>query len=440
MDIAILIMLILLNGVFAMSEIALVTARKSRLQKLSENGDTSAACAIKLGQVPTQFLSTVQIGITAIGILNGIFGQAALAEPLAAVMNEFGFNEKTSSTVATTIVVIAITYASIVIGELVPKRLAQLNAEHIARVMARPISLLAAVSRPFVFLLTVSTDMLLTLISKKGADSTHLTEDDIEAVLDEGTQNGIIEKQEHDMVRNVFRFDDRKVVSLMTPRSETIYLDTNHPLEANLDKLLGSEHSYFPVCRGGFDNVQGLVSAKHLLQKQLDGNINQFSDSLLAAVYVPENWTGTQLLELFRASGDPMAFVVDEYGDIQGIVTPLDLFEALVGEFNTSDPEDLWSIQNNDGSWLLDGLIPALVLKDMLELKSMPEEKKGRYHTLSGMMMLLISGLPHTGDITEWQGWQFEILALDGNRVDKVKANRLPVEGNRQEKGEKPIN
>ncbi|MCW8328908.1 hemolysin family protein [Photobacterium sp. SDRW27] len=424
MDIAILTALILLNGVFAMSEIALVTARKSRLQKLAEDGDQAAASAIRLGEEPTQFLSTVQIGITAIGLLNGIFGEAALADPLATWLQSIGLNEKISSASATAIVVISITYASIVVGELVPKRLAQFNAEGIARLMARPISLLAMVSKPFVFLLSLSTDMILRLLGKKELGSANITEEDIQAVLAEGTQTGVIEKQEHDMVRNVFRFDDRKMVSLMTPRSEIVYLDIEHPIKANLEKLLGSEHSYFPVCKGGFENVQGVISAKQLLQQQLNGKIDDIADSLLAAVYVPENWTGTQLLEMFRASGDPMVFVVDEYGDIQGVVTALDLLEALVGEFNTSDPEDLWSVQNEDGTWLFDGLIPIMVLKDMLELKSIPEEEKGGYHTLSGMMMWLISGLPRIGDSTEWQGWRFEVITLDGNRVDKVLASR----------------
>lgn len=427
MDIAILITLILLNGVFAMSEIALVTARKSRLQKLADDGDISAARAIKLGEEPTQFLSTVQIGITAIGLLNGIFGEAALADPLAALLQDAGLGENLSSASSTAIVVIAITYATIVIGELVPKRLAQFNAEGIARVMALPISLLAAISRPFVFLLAKSTDLILSLLGKKELKRTDLTEDDIRAVLDEATQIGLIEKHENAMLRNVFRFDDRKVASLMTPRSEVTFLDIDHSLDNNLATLLGSGHSYFPVCKGGFDNVQGIISAKQLLQQQLKGDINNFAESLLPAVFVPENWTGTQILEMFRDSGDPMVFIVDEYGDIQGIATALDVLEALVGEFNTAAPEDLWSVQNKDGTWLLDGLIPVMVLKDRLELKSVPgEEEKGGYHTLGGMMMWLISGLPRIGDSTAWQGWLFEVVTLDGNRVDKVLASRLP--------------
>ena len=438
MDIAILIILILLNGVFAMSEIALVTARKSRLQKMAEDGDLYAARAIKLGEEPTQFLSTVQIGITAIGLLNGIFGEAALADPLAELLQEAGFGQKTSSVAATAFVVMIITYATIIIGELVPKRLAQFNAEGVARLMAFPISLLATISRPFVFLLSKSTDMLLALLGKTEIDSTDLTQEDIQAVLDEGSQIGLIEEHAHNMVRNALRLDNRKVASLMTPRSETIYLDSDQPLDSNLETLLGSQHSYFPVCKGGFDKVQGIISAKQLLKQQLNGRLTTITGSLLPAVYVPENWSGTQILELFRDSGDPMVFVVDEYGDLQGIVTALDVLEALVGEFNTSAPENLWSVQNEDGSWLLDGLIPIMVLKDKLQLASVPgEEEKGGYHTLGGMMMWLISGLPEPGDSTEWQGWLFEVITLDGNRVDKVLASRVPEENEDKQEGKR---
>jgi putative hemolysin len=485
-SVVIIIFLIILNGIFAMSEIALVTARKVRLQKMANEGDVSAARAMALGENPTQFLSTIQIGITAISLLNGIVGEVVLAEPLASGLQQAGLGKSTSFVTATLIVVIGITYVTIVIGELVPKRLAQFNAEEIARVMALPLSLLARVSRPFVLLLAKSTDLILLLLGKSARGEAELTEEDIEAVLDEGSQIGVIDQYEHEMVRNALRLDERKAASLMTPRSETVYLDLEHPLAQNLEILLSSEHAYFPVCKGGFDNVQGIISAKQLLKQQLherqfyerqfyeqQSHEQQFYeqqsheqqshvqpshdqqssskqhrvdaqqvniqpntqkpstqamnlvDSLLPAVYVPENWRGTQVLELFRDSGDVMVFVVDEYGDLQGIVTALDVLEALVGEFKTSNPEDLWSVRNDDGSWLLDGLIPIMVLKDMLVLKSVPEEEKGGYHTLGGMMLWLLGGLPEIHDSCQWQGWIFEVTALDGNRVDKVIARQV---------------
>ena len=427
MDIAILIALILLNGVFAMSEIALVTARKSRLQRLAEDGDRSAAIAMRLGEEPTQFLSTVQIGITAIGILNGIVGEAALAGPLAELLQGLGVDQKSSAIGATTIVVVTVTYFSIVVGELVPKRIAQFNAEGIARLMARPIALLAKLSRPFVYLLSKSTDGLLKLMGKKELGSANLTEEDIHAMLMEGSQSGVIEKQEHEIVRNVFRLDDRQIASLMTPRSEIVCLDIEQPLEESLEILIASDHSRFPVCKGGMHQVLGVITTKRLLKQRLKGETSEkITDHLVPAVYVPESLTGMKLLEQFRESDVQMVFVVDEYGEILGLITLQDLLEALTGEFKPRDPEDVWAVQREDGSWLLDGLIPIPELKDRLDLKAVPEEDKGRYHTLSGMMMWLIGKVPCTGDITEWQGWRLEVVDLDGNRIDKVMASRLP--------------
>ncbi|MGE4368463.1 MAG: hemolysin family protein [Burkholderiaceae bacterium] len=428
MDVALLIFLILLNGVFAMSEIALVTARKSRLQRLADEGDKSAIIAMRLGEEPTQFLSTVQIGITAIGILNGIVGEAALAGPVALFLQETGMAQRTSSIVATTLVVVSITYFSIVVGELVPKRIAQFNAEGIARLMARPIAWLAVLSRPFVYLLSVSTDTILRLLGKKELSSANLTEEDIHAMLIEGSQSGVIEKQEHEMVRNVFRLDDRQIASLMTPRSEIVYLDINEPLESSLNDLIASDHSRFPVCQGGMHDVLGVITAKRLLQQHLKTDIGDIRDYLLPAVYVPESLTGMKLLDQFRESGVQMVFVVDEYGEVLGLITLQDLLEALAGEFKPRDPEDVWAVQRDDGSWLLDGLIPIPELKDRLGLKAVPEESRGRYHTLSGMMMWLIGKVPQTGEITQWEGWQFEIVDLDGNRIDKVLAS--PLENN----------
>ncbi|WP_419176804.1 hemolysin family protein [Desulfosediminicola sp.] len=427
MEIAILITLIFLNGIFAMSEIALVTARKSRLQRLAEEGDRSAAVAIQLGQEPTRFLSTVQIGITAIGILNGIVGEAALAGPLAKLLSGFGLAPKSSAIAATTIVVVTITYLTIVLGELVPKRLAQFNAEGIAKMMARPIAILAQLSRPFVYLLSKSTDIILKLLGKKDMNSATLTEEDIRAILKESSQAGIIEEKEHEMLRNVFRLDDRQIASLMTPRSEIIFLDIEQQFQKNLEMLAYSDHSRLPVCRGGMHNLLGVITAQELLKQHLRGELTEhITDHLLPAVYVPESLSGMKLLEQFRESDIQMVFVVDEYGQILGLITLQDILEALTGQFKPDDREDVWAVQRKDGSWLIDGLIPVPELKDLLELKSVPEEKKKRYHTLSGMMMSLFGGVPHTGNVAEWQGWQLEVVDLDGNRVDKVIASRLP--------------
>lgn len=425
MDIAVLAFLIVLNGVFAMSEIALVTARKSRLQRLAEDGDSSAAVAMRLGEDPTQFLSTVQIGITAIGIMNGIVGEAALAGPFAQALVRLGLEAQSASIAATTLVVVGITYVSIVVGELVPKRIGQFHAEGVATFMARPISALAAVSRPFVLLLSLSTDGLLRILGKKELGSANITEEDIHSMLAEGSQAGLIEKQEHEMVRNVFRLDDRQIASLMTPRSEIVYLDVDRPLEDSLEYLVNSDHSRYPVCRGGLHNTIGVISAKRLLRHRMRGESAGIEDYLRPPVFVPETLTGIKLLDRFRESGVQMVFVIDEYGEILGLITLQDVLEALAGEFKPRDSEDVWSVQREDGSWLLDGLVPVPELKDRLDLKTVPEEHKGRYHTLGGMMMWLIGSVPRICDVVEWEGWRLEVIDLDGNRVDKVLASRL---------------
>jgi len=425
-EIAFLVALILLNGLFAMSEIALVTARRARLERLAGDGDRSARIAVRLADEPTRFLSTVQIGITAIGILNGILGEAALAEPLAAMLRTLGIGPGTSGVAATGIVVVSITYFSIVIGELVPKRLAQFNAEGIARTMARPLWLLAQASRPFVFLLSASTDALLKVMGKSGASESAVTEEDIHALLIQGSRAGVIEQHEHEMVRNIFRLDDRQIASLMTPRSEVVFLDVDAPFDEELHRLITSDHSRFPVCRGGLDEVLGVITAKRLLKQNLSGAPADITGVVLPPVYVPETLTGMKLLEEFRQSGGQMVFVVDEYGAVLGLVTVQDLLEALAGEFRPRDAEDVWVVAREDGSMLLDGLLPVPELKDRLGFRNVPEEDRGRYHTLGGMMMWLIGRVPHTGDVTEWEGWRLEVVDLDRNRVDKVLATRLP--------------
>lgn len=426
MDLIILAALILLNGVFAMSELALVTASGSRLTRLAEQGDRAAAVAARLQDEPTQFLSTIQIGITAIGILNGIVGEAVLAGPFAQWLHRLGMAPDASSATATFMVVTVVTYFTIVFGELVPKRIAQFGAETIARHIARPINWLAKISAPFVYLLSISTDTILRLIGKGELRSANLTEEDIHAVLAQGRAAGVIEKEEHQLVKNVFRLDERPIVSLMTPRSEITFLDMNRPLEDSLDALIQSDHSRFPVCDGGVEKVVGVISSKRLLKRTLRGGVTDLKQDLQPAVFVPESLTGMKLLEQFRDSGVQMVFVIDEYGELEGLVTLQNLLEALAGEFRPPNPEEVWAVQREDGSWLLDGLTPIPELKDRLELKFVPEEEKGRYHTLGGMLMWLVDRLPRTGDAVTWEGWRFEVVDLDGNRVDKVLASRLP--------------
>ncbi|HJV54214.1 MAG TPA: hemolysin family protein [Noviherbaspirillum sp.] len=427
MEIAILLGLILLNGLFAMSEIALVTARRARLQKLADAGDAAAGAAIQLGDDPNRFLSTVQIGLTSIGILNGILGEATLAQPFALWLEQLGMRQTVSHYFATGLVVVSITYFTIVLGELVPKRIGQISPEPIARLVARPMLWLAAASKPFVHLLSGSTQLVLRTFGVNERAEPSVTQEEINLLLAEGSSAGVIEQHEHQMVRNVFRLDDRQIASLMVPRGDVVYFDVEESLDTNLKRFENTDHSRYPVLRGGWGEVLGVATARQLLAQTLRGEKPSLTQLLQPAVFVPESLTGMELLENFKNSGVQLAFIVDEYGEVQGIVTLQDVMEAITGEFKTPRGEESWAVQREDGSWLLDGLIPVPELKDRLGLRGVPEEERGRYNTLSGMMMLLLGRLPQTGDRCDWEDWNFEIVDLDGKRIDKVLATPKPV-------------
>ena len=266
---------------------------------------------------------------------------------------------------------------------------------------------------------------MLQLIGARSDGGNAVTEEEIHALIKEGSETGVIDEQERAMVRNVFRLDDRQIASLMTPRSEIVYLDVADDLQDNLKRVLDIEHSRFPVCRGGLRDVVGVASARRLLQQAIRGDKLDLESAAVPVVYVPESLTGMELLENFRASSGHMALVVDEYGEIQGLVTAQDLFEAIAGEFKPQRTEDAWAVQRADGSWLVDGLIPIPELKDRLNFGAAPEEELGRYNTLSGMVMLLLGRVPATGDIVEWHGWRFEIVDMDKHRIDKVLASHI---------------
>jgi putative hemolysin len=425
MEIIILLSLIVLNGLFAMSEISLVTARRARLQKLIDDGNGGAAAAAKLGEDPTRFLSTIQIGITSIGVLNGIVGEAALAAPLAQWLTSTGISTNYANYGATILVVVTITYFSIVVGELVPKRIGQSHPETLACLVARPINWLAMATKPFVVLLSVSTRTLLRMLGVHADTSSAVTEEEIHAMLAEGTTAGIIESHEHAMVRNVFRLDDRQIGSLMVPRADIVTVDLDLPFEQNLARIERSDHGRFPVVRGGLDQLEGVINARQWFSRAIrDGNRELQDQALESPLYVPETLTGMELLDNFRESHVQMAFVIDEYGEVQGLITLQDLIEAITGEFRQRDPQTSWAVQRSDGSWLLDGHIPVPELKDRLELGRVPEEERGRYQTLSGMMMLLTGRMPKVADSVSWAGWNFEIVDMDGRIIDKVLACR----------------
>ncbi|MEO7338492.1 MAG: hemolysin family protein [Caldimonas sp.] len=426
MDVALLLFLILLNALFAMSEMALTASRKARLQVMVEAGYSGARHAMDLHDNPTKFLSVVQIGITSIGVLNGIVGDAAFSAPFAHWLSvTFPIHDRAAQITATAMVVVGITFLTIIFGELVPKRLGLMYPETVARFVARPMEWLSIIARPFVKLLSWCTEGTLRLMGIRGGPDRSVTEEEIAASLEEGLDAGVIEAQEHQMVRNVFRLDDRQVGSMMIPRAEIIWLEASGTPQDVLRVIADEEHSRYPVCRGGLDDVLGVISAQGLLQQVMQGHPLALTEGLQQPVFVPETLSGMELLEHFRASSAQIVFVVDEYGEVQGMITVRDVLEAITGEFSTQADGDSWAVQRADGSWLFDGLIPMLELKDRLSLKDLPEEDRGRYNTLAGMIMLLLGRLPETSDSVEWENWRFEVVDLDGKRVDKVLASAL---------------
>jgi putative hemolysin len=427
MEVALLVFLILVNALFAMSEMALTASRKARLAVMVEAGEPGATAAQVLHDDPTKWLSTVQIGITSIGVLNGIVGDAAFSQPLADLLHRVFplLGHRAMDVTATALVVMIITFLTIIFGELVPKRLGQMYPERVAVLVARPMDMLSSAVRPFVWLLSACTQATLRLLGIRNAPSRSVTEEEIAASLEEGLDAGVIEAQEHQMVRNVFRLDERQIGSMMIPRAEITWLAQNAPLPELLSQMTTKGHSRYPVCRDGLDDVVGVIQAQDLLLPLSRGESPNLAELMHAPVFVPETLSGMELLDHFRATGAELVFVVDEYGAVQGVITVRDVLEAITGEFSPPSADDAWAVRRADGSWLMDGLIPVPEMKDRLEIRELPEEDRGRYNTLAGMVMLLLGRLPQTTDVVEWDAWRFEVVDLDGKRVDKVLVSRI---------------
>lgn len=421
MEVIILVLLIALNGFFAMSEISLVTARKARLQNLIDAGDRAAEIAVRLGAEPTKFLSTIQIGITSVGMLSGIVGEATLAPPLAAWLIEQGLSQQASRYVATGIVVVLVTYFAIVVGELVPKRIGQTHAEGIARFVARPIQSLALVTKPFVLLLSGSTRFLLRLFGIDDRRRSAVTEEEIHAVLAEGSEAGAIEQEEHRMVRNLFRLDELAIVSLMTPRADMVALDVGASAQDILALLQGAAHSRYPIVRGSNHDIVGVVSARDLLVRSLRGEPLDLESAAHPPSFVPESVSGMDLLESFRKSGEHLAFVIDEYGNVLGLITLHDLLETITGAIHSGSDDR--AVVREDGSWLFDGQLSLHELFDHLQISAQPDAEQ-EYRTLSGLLIHYLGRLPRMADRVPFEGWQFEVVDMDGHRVDRVLASR----------------
>ena len=426
MDFLLIAFLTLLNGLFAMSEMALASSRRARLGAMAESGDGGAQAALRLMDQPTQFLSTVQVGITSIGVINGIIGEAAFSADLARVLVEYRVPQRMAGGLATAIVVAIITYITIIFGELVPKRIGQLYPEQVSRFAARPMRWLSRAAGPFVSLLSASTQAILKLLAIDTTTPRGMTEEEIAHSLEEGVDAGVIEQHEHQMVRNVFHLDDRALASMMMPRGDIQWIDADTSVREALKRAgEGEAHSWYPVCRGSLDDVVGLISVTRLISLGPDHE-GRIEPHAVPAVFVPETLSGMELLEQFRIQSARLVFVVDEYGVVQGLITPHDLLEAITGELRPGGEEQAWATRREDGSWLLDGLMPVSELKARLEIRDLPEEDKGRYNTLAGLMMAVSGRLPEVGERIDVGHWVFEVVDLDGRRIDKVLAQPVP--------------
>lgn len=423
-QVLIILLLILANGVFAMAEIAVVSSRKTRLRARADGGDGRARRALELAEHPNRFLSTVQIGITLIGIFAGAYGGATLAGPLAeALATGFPSVARYSSQIALAVVVATITYLSLVLGELVPKRIGLANPEGIAGRIARPMHALSVVAYPLVRVLSASTNGLLRLLRVRKRSDPPVTEAEIAAQLEAGTRAGVFEEAEQDMVVRVFRLADQRARTLLTPRHRIAWLDINDPMDVSRETIVRHEHTRFPVCDGDLDNVLGMVHVSDLLTRVLAGEPLDLGRALRKPLYVPPSVRALRLLELFRESGVHMAVVVDEHGGTDGLITLNDVLEEISGELDVSEEERV--VRRDDGSWLIDAGLSMDELRDALGREPSPEWSDRGYRTLGGFLVHRLGHIPTSGESVAALGYRFEVVDMDGNRVDKVLVTDL---------------
>ncbi len=421
LQVLIIVGLALLNGVLAMSEIAVVSARRARLRQGAERGDAKAAAALKLATDPTQFLATVQIGITLVGVVAGAFGQATLARFIARQLGQAPLFAPYASVISAVIVVGGTTYLSIVVGELAPKRLALINPERVAGFVSGPMRVLSFVARPAVWLLSVSTDGLLQLLGVEPSTEPDVTPEEIATMIEQGTEIGVFEEAEHDILESVLRLDERRVDAYMTPRPQVTWIDLDHPEESIRQILLSAQHSRFPVIEGDPDNVLGILYTKDLLVRALRDEPFDPRANLRSVLFVPESMSPLRVLEIFKKEGKHIALVTDEYGSIQGMVTDMDILESIAGEIPAEgEPEEPRALRRDDGTWLVDGLLRIDQLWEVLGLEKQMDEVYRGYQTVSGFVMAGLAGIPTEGASFQFHGLCFEIVDMDGRRIDKV--------------------
>lgn len=416
----IILFLILVNGVFAMSEIALVSAKRMRIQQQADQGDASAAAALLLVDNPSRLLSTIQIGITLIGIFMGAFGEASIVSQLAPGFESMGLSEQTARVIAMSLVVLGITFFSLIFGELVPKRVAMNHAEAIATFVARPMTILAKIMAPFVWILSVVTDLVLKLLRVDSKDD-QLTEEDISGILKEGATAGLFEKTEHDIVTRALSLDDQSALTIMTPRNDVYYIDLQNPLNATLLYIADSSYSRFPVCDGGLDNIIGVIDAGTLFEQQIRGQVIDIRALVTPARFVPETNSAMDILESFQEYRTEMLIVINEYGEVEGLVTLRDVLKVLVGyKIPMHDDGELEVVQRQDGSWLIDGGVTLDRFNELFQAKLNFPDHEDNYHTLAGFVLNQLGRIPSEAESFEWEGFYFEVVDMDKYRIDRL--------------------
>ena len=434
LEILLVLLLIVANGVFALSEAAIVAVRKARLQQRAQDGDRDAQIALDLAENPSRFLSTVQIGITLIGIVAGAFGGATISEKIAVYLAPLPYIGVYADSISFGLVVLVLTYLSLIIGELVPKNIALQNPEQIAMLVAAPMQRLSVIAGPFVTFLSYSTDFLLRLLVIQTNTEPSVTEEEIRVMIEQGTESGVFAAAEQDMVERIFRFGDRTVSSLMTRRPDIVWLDLEDPLAKNLDILSSRVYSRFPVCRGNLDEVIGVVRAKDLLSQHIEGKAIDLAGAVQPPVFVPATLPAIRLLERLRQERTHIVLVIDEHGSIEGLVTLNDILGAIVGDLPAVDESDEpYAVQREDGSWFLDGLLPIDDFKALLDLDKLPDEESGNFETLSGFVIMQMGRLPKVGEAFEAINLRFEVADMDGYRIDKVLVARKVQAAEREE-------
>ncbi|MBK8900593.1 MAG: HlyC/CorC family transporter [Anaerolineaceae bacterium] len=417
----IILLLILANGVFAMSEIAIVTARKARLRAQANRGSSRAASALRLAENPDDFLSTIQIGITLITILAGVFGEAAVTSQIEPYFRELPYVGEHSQAISQALVVIVITYLTLVLGELVPKQIGLTHAERVATLVAQPMRFLARLTAPLVSLLSLSTRALLKVLPLRPSREPAVTAEEVQILMEQGRESGVFEPINEEMVEQVFRLRERRVNDLMTPRPDVVYLDLEDSMEKNRQLIIENRHSRYPIMKGDEDNVVGFVLARDLLAQALSDDPLDLKSLMRPVLIVPEGLPVLEVLKRFKDDQSQLAIIIDEYGELQGLMTFNDLLEEIVGDVpEVGDPPDPQAVPREDGSWLIDGMFAVDDLKEMFDIRMLPEEESNYYQTIGGLIMIHLGRVPQAGDYFEWEQYRFEVVDMDWRRVDKV--------------------